>query len=99
MEASSPSNTQEIKQTQPNLNDQMSGVSSQVPSDLKAQSKALLAEARNTRDVLVDFRAAVESGTYAGTRMMAVAKGMAFLEAILHQNSAHIKNLQERSDA
>jgi len=65
----------------------------------KAQVKSLLAEARNTRDMLVDFRAAVESGTYAGSRMLAVAKGYSFLEAILNQNQAHIKNLQERMDS
>ena len=77
--------------------------SSPSPSDAakaeKAQLKAVLGEARNTRDVLVGFRSAVESGTYAGVRMMDLAKGLAFMEAILNQNQAHIKNLQERLDA
>lgn len=68
--------------------------------DVKAeqtQLKALLAEARNTKIVLEDFEAAVMSGIYTGSRMLAVAKGLAFLDAILNQNKAHIKNLQERT--
>jgi hypothetical protein len=68
-----------------------------VPAvDEKAISqKALLAEARATRDVLVDFRSAIESGSYNGHQMMKLAKGLAFLEAILAQNQAHIKRLSE----
>ena len=58
--------------------------------------KALLAEARNTRDMLVGFRAAVESGSFNGNKMIELAKGLSFLEAILRQNNQHIHNLQER---
>ena len=68
------------------------------PSE-KQQVKGLLAEARATRDMLVEFRAAIETGTYHGGKMLAVAKGLAFLEAILNQNQAHLRNLQERLDA
>jgi len=80
---------------------QDSQASSQVPSaDPKAeerkQIKGLLAEARNTREMLVAFEAAVNSGTYNGNKMLDLAKGLAFLNAILGQNSAHIANLQER---
>lgn len=71
---------------------------SMAQTSVTAQTKGLLSEARNTRDVLVGFRAAVESGTFHGSKMMDVAKGMAFLEAILNQNQAHIKSLQERLD-
>lgn len=62
------------------------------------QTKAVLAEARATRDMLVGFRSAVESGTYHGAKMLELAKGLAFVDAILAQNNAHIKNLQERLD-
>lgn len=62
----------------------------------KAQLKSVLSEARNTRDVLVGFRSAIESGTFEGVRMMDLAKGLAFLDAILNQNQGHIKSLQER---
>jgi hypothetical protein len=65
----------------------------------KDQTKNLLAEARNTRDMLVGFRAAVESGSFNGHKMMELAKGLAFLEAILNQNNAHIHNLQDRLEA
>jgi hypothetical protein len=73
--------------------------SSPAPSDDKKQLKSLLAEARGTRDMLVGFRAAVESGTFHGSKMYDVAKGLSFVDAILNQNQAHIKNLQERLDA
>lgn len=62
----------------------------------KAQIKGLLAEARNTREMLLEFKAAVESGEYQGHKMLALAKGVSFLVAIINQNSAHIDNLQER---
>jgi len=58
--------------------------------------KKLLAEARNTKGVLEDFKAAVSNATYQGHQMMSVAKGMAFLDAIMGQNRQHIDNLQER---
>jgi len=76
-------------------------VSSQTasePKEDKNQLKALLSEARNTRDMLVSFRAAVETGTYHGGKMLDIAKGLAFLEAILQQNQGHLKNIQERID-
>lgn len=71
---------------------------SQAPSasEEKAQLKALLAEARNTREMLVAFEAAVQTGTYHGGKMLDLAKGLAFMDAILKQNSAHIANLQDR---
>lgn len=76
--------------------------SSQVDSDTKAervQIQALLKEARSTRDVLVGFRSAVETGTYHGGKMLDIAKGLSFLEAILNQNQAHLHNLQARLEA
>lgn len=77
---------------------EVDGNTKQEPSTgpSKADLKALLAEARNTRDMLVGFRSAVESGTYAGVKMLDLAKGQAFLEAILNQNQAHIKNIQNQ---
>lgn len=65
----------------------------------KAQIKGLLAEARNTRDMIVGFRSAVESGSYNGNKMLDLAKGLSFIEAILKQNNAHINDLQERLNA
>lgn len=71
--------------------------SSQAPSvESKDQIKALLAEARNTREMLVGFASAVETGTYSGGKMIELAKGLSFLDAILRQNNAHIQNLQDR---
>lgn len=77
---------------------------SNVPSNEqkaeKAQLKALLAEARNTRQLMTDFKAAIHNGgSFPGHTMLAIAKGLAFLDAILEQNKAHIKNLEERLEA
>jgi len=76
----------------------VNSVPNQNETSEKQQAKAMLAEARNTRDMLVGFRSAVESGSYHGAKMMDLAKGMAFLEAILSQNNNHIKNLQVKLD-
>ena len=55
----------------------------------KAQLKALLAEARNTRQLMTDFKAAIHTaGSFPGHAMLPVAKGLAFLDAILEQNKA-----------
>jgi hypothetical protein len=59
--------------------------------------KKLLSEARSTREVLANFRAAIEAGTFPGGKMMDLAKGLSFLDAILLQNQAHIANLQGRN--
>jgi len=64
--------------------------------DDKIQIQSLLAEARNTKEMLEHFRGAICGGTFDGGSMMAIAKGVAFLEAIMNQNKSHIKNLQER---
>lgn len=64
--------------------------------DETVQIKALLAEARNTREMLLEFKSAVESGEYQGHKMLALAKGLSFIVAIVNQNAAHIDNLQER---
>ena len=78
-----------------------SGPEAPYPPDSGADRetvKGLLREARNTREVLVAFKSAIESGTYAGAKMLALAKGLAFLDAILNQNKAHIINLQAQAD-
>lgn len=73
-----------------------SAVSSPARSEEKANIKALLSEARNTREMLMSFVSAVETGAFSGGQMMNVAKGMAFLDALLRQNNKHISDLQER---
>ena len=52
-------------------------------------------EAKNTREVLLGFRNAVSDGTFAGKNAMAIAKGLAFLDAIIAQNQAHVTALEE----
>ena len=66
----------------------------------KQQIKALLSEARNTRQMLTEFKAAIHNaGSFPGHAMLPVAKGLAFLDAILEQNRTHVKNLEERLEA
>lgn len=80
------------------LQPEQSTEQSSQPKENKKEIQNLLAEARNTRDMLVGFRAAVESGSYHGSKMLELAKGLSFMDAILNQNQAHIRNLQERLD-
>jgi hypothetical protein len=63
----------------------------------KEALKKLLSEARSTREVLANFRSAIEAGTFPGGKMIDLAKGLSFLDAILMQNQAHIANLQGRN--
>jgi hypothetical protein len=91
--------TSPIMDSFPNVSETMPAASpvNTVPLNSEHdQTKAMLAEARATRDMLVGFRAAVESGNYHGSKMLDLAKGLAFMEAILKQNNAHISNLQEK---
>lgn len=88
----------ETSQTMPLSEASSDKASSQTASEEKAQAKALLAEARNTKQMLEAFSGAVQSGTFHGSKMLDLAKGLAFLEAIMNQNHAHIKNLQARAE-
>ncbi len=79
---------------------EQSKVNTEAVKAEKQQLKALLAEARNTRQLMVDFKAAIHSGgSFPGYTMLSIAKGLAFLDAILEQNRTHIKNLEERLEA
>ena len=62
----------------------------------KSQIEGLLREARNTRDMLIAFRGAIESSTYSGGKVRDLAIGLSFVETILKQNQAHLHDLQER---
>ena len=88
---------QEVQEVNGNVNQNALAVSDSSPAlSEKTEVKALLAEARATREMLVSFASAIESGTFVGVQMINVAKGCAFLDAILRQNNAHIHNLQQR---
>jgi|WetSurMetagenome_2_1015567.scaffolds.fasta_scaffold153635_1 hypothetical protein len=58
---------------------------------------AALTEAKNTRDVLIGFRNAVSDGNFAGEDAMSIAKGLAFLDAIIAQNQAHVAALEAQA--
>lgn len=62
----------------------------------KQMDKQMLAEARQTRELLVAFDAAIQKGTFEGHSMLAIARGLAFLNVLLDQNKGHIKTLQDR---
>lgn len=69
---------------------------SSSPEKDRESLKALLAEARQTRQVLEDFESAVKAGSYPGQHMIALAKGLSFVSAVLSQTKAHVFNLQSR---
>lgn len=62
------------------------------------QVKRLIAEARATRELILAFQAAVQAGSYPGAKVVALAKGLAFLEAIAQQNQAHLATLQSKAN-
>lgn len=74
----------------------LSPQSSTSADDDKESVKALLAEARNTKMVLEDFKSAVDNGNFHGHQMLALAKGLAFITSVINQAKAHIENLQAR---
>ena len=59
--------------------------------------KKLLADTREQKAIVAAFKSAVESSTYHGSSVMAIAKGISFLEAVLMQTQAHIANLQAKT--
>lgn len=70
-----------------------------APDNVKealAANRAMLSEARNTRMLLEDFKAAIEGASYHGSKMLHVAKGLAFIDILLGQNKGHIQELQTR---
>lgn len=64
--------------------------------DEKVQLQAMLSDARNTKLVLEEFDSAVKAGTYQGHHMIAIAKGLSFIAALLGQTKGHIATLQEK---
>lgn len=68
------------------------------PEVQSPEPSADLKEAKNTRDVLVGFRYAIEVGQYPGKQAMSIAKGLAFLDAIIMQNDAHVKALEAKGE-
>lgn len=71
-------------------------VSAEDPAKDRETIKALLAEARNTKEVLEDFQIEIQNGTFKGHAMITLAKGLSFLGAVIAQNKAHVDNLQAR---
>jgi hypothetical protein len=89
MESSMP----EPSSTEPNGNSQETS-QNHSNGDTPNLKKAL-AETRNTREVLMNFRAAIESGTFLGIKAVPLAHGLAFLDAVIMQSQSQIANLQK----
>jgi hypothetical protein len=65
------------------------------PSVLAANAKQQLLDATNTRDVIFEFRDAILNATFDGRRVTSIAKGIAFLDAVLAQTQAVIAGLRK----
>ncbi len=63
--------------------------------------KALLSQARGTREMLQQFKAAIDDCTVHGSHVYALALGVQFLNTLLSQAKGDIEALQQRiaSDA
>lgn len=68
----------------------------QSPEAPSPELSAQLAEAKATRDVLVRFADAIKDGEFRGADAMNIAKGLAFLDAIILQNQAHVEALEAK---
>ncbi len=84
-----------VSETQPSENPQV--ISPQVSS--ANQLKSLLAQARGTRQMLMDFKAALDDCTVHGSHVYAMALGVQFLESLLKQAKGDIDNIQNKLDA
>jgi hypothetical protein len=61
--------------------------------------KALLAEQEGVKKVLTGFVGAIQSASFPGRDSAKIAQGLAFLEAILLQNTQHIESMKSRIKA
>lgn len=71
-----------------------------TPAELnKVELQSVLSEARATKLMLEEFDTAVKNGTYSGHQMIAIAKGLSFLHALISQSKGHIESLQTKLEA
>jgi hypothetical protein len=64
----------------------------------KAELTGLLANARNVKEMLENFKAACEGATVSGHVAVRFAIGIQWLESMMRQNKADIQNLQNKLD-
>jgi hypothetical protein len=72
-----------------------SGTSPQA-SAAKAELEGMLAQARNVKEMLENFKIACEGSTVSGHVVVRMAIGLQWLESMLRQNKQDIKNLQDK---
>ena len=65
----------------------------------KEEIKALLAQARNVKSMLEDFKAGIEGCTFSGHVAVRIAIGLQWLESMLRQNKNDIERLQGELNA
>ena len=64
--------------------------------DNTAELKGMLAQARNVREMLENFKAACEGSTVSGHVAVRMAIGLQWLDSMLRQNKTDIQNLQTK---
>lgn len=92
---SKPSLSEPVSETSPKV---FNG-DAKASIDDRVQMQSLLSEARNTKLVLEEFDTAIKNGTYQGHQMMAIAKGLSFVSALIGQTKGNIEALQARLKA
>jgi hypothetical protein len=63
----------------------------------KQELKQMLAQTRQTREMLTDFQVAIQNGSYNGHQSTAIAIGLQFLASMLKQNKNDIERLQNEA--
>lgn len=70
-----------------------------TPQPVSENLKALLSRARSTRQMLYDFKAAMEDCTVHGSHVVHLALGMNFVHQLINQSSGDIKTIQDKIDS
>ncbi len=69
-----------------------------LPVESHQDLRGMLANARNTKQMLEDFLAAIQGATVSGHVVYRLAIGIQFLETLLKQSKADIERLQKVAD-
>lgn len=70
-----------------------------VSQTASSSLKNLLTQARGTRQMLLDFKAALDDCTVHGSHVYALALGVQFLNTLIGQAKGDIESIQNKLDA
>jgi len=69
------------------------------PESNAKQLQGLLSQARGTRQMLLDFKGALDDCTVHGSHVYALALGLQFVTQLINQSKGDIDSIQKKIDA